>query len=144
MRESDAYSDCTLVPRYEVLKYLSWADFRLALEVILSQVEDYKKEKSFNFDGVYGLPRGGLIFAVCMSYKMKIPLILNEKDITKNSLVVDDCTNTGKTLNNFYKTHKNKTAVIFHKPKSTFDPDFIFRTTIHTMNYCWENKDERN
>ncbi|MBS3128355.1 hypothetical protein J4410_04375 [Candidatus Woesearchaeota archaeon] len=128
----------------EVLDFLSWADFRLATQVLLSHIQEFEKQNSFKFESVYGLPRGGLPLAVTLSYKMKISLILEKADITEKTLIVDDCTNTGKTLSQFMQGRKNYTAVLFQKPQSIFKPHFFFRETENKINYCWEHEDERN
>ena len=42
-------------------------------------------------DSVYGIPRGGLIPAVIISHKLKLPLV---QTIGRNTLVVDDMSYT--------------------------------------------------
>ncbi len=129
---------------YEVLDYLSWADFRICVEFLVSQIKEYEEKTGTKFCSIYGIPRGGLILGVSLSYNLRLPLVLEKSEIKETTLIVDDCTNTGKTLNEFTKAFPNKTAVIFSKPKSIFKPDFYFRETDNTINYCWENKDEKN
>lgn len=128
----------------EILEYLTWADFRLAVEVLLSKIEKFERDRQLKFSSIFGIPRGGLCLAVTLSYKLKIPLIIDEHKISDETLIVDDCTNTGKTLKNFLQKRNNFTATIFHKPKSVFTPTFYFRKTENTVNYCWENDDEKN
>lgn len=131
-------------PNGEIVDYLSWADFRLATEVLLSTIKKFQEKNKFIFTSVYGLPRGGLTLAVTLSYKLKIPLVLERNEITSQTLIVDDCTNTGKTLSQFMHGRTNYTAVLFQKPQSTFKPNFYFRETANKINYCWEHADERN
>jgi uncharacterized protein len=129
---------------HEVLDYLTWADFRLATEAIIAQIEDLQRMRNFKFKSIFGLPRGGLCLAVTLSYKLKLPLFIDEGKIDEHTLIVDDCTNTGKTLTEFMAGRNNHTATIFHKPKSYFVPTLYFRETENTVNYCWEHEDERN
>ena len=69
-------------------------------------------------DSVYGIPRGGLIPAVMLSHSLKLPLV---DKIGKNTLVVDDMSDSGVTLS---KMPGQFTAVLFHKPHtSCFTPN---------------------
>ena len=69
-------------------------------------------------DSIYGIPRGGLIPAVMLSHKLGLPMV---ETIGKNTLVVDDMTDSGVTMN---KMPGQWTAVLFHKPHtSVFTPN---------------------
>lgn len=54
------------------------------------------------YDGVFGLPRGGLTIASALAYKLDLPILAFP---TKNSLVVDDISDTGKSLQNLKYKH---------------------------------------
>jgi len=94
---------------------LSWSDFGSLVEKL---VEKIKKSKE-KFDGVYGIPRGGLPLAVILSHKLNIPLILEP---TENSLITDDISDTGKTLK---KTKHKKIAALFSTDWTSMRPDFF-------------------
>ena len=69
-------------------------------------------------DSIYGIPRGGLIPAVWLSHSIGLPLV---DTIGKNTLVVDEMTDSGRTMN---KMPGQWTAVLFHKPHtSVFTPN---------------------
>ena len=69
-------------------------------------------------DSIYGIPRGGLIPAVILSHKLGLPLV---DIIGRNTLVVDDMSDSGVTLS---KMPGQFTAVLFHKPHtSCFTPN---------------------
>ena len=69
-------------------------------------------------DSIYGIPRGGLIPAVMLSHQTGLPLV---DTIGANTLVVDDMTDSGVTMN---KMPGQWTAVLFHKPHtSVFTPN---------------------
>ena len=69
-------------------------------------------------DSIYGIPRGGLIPAVMLSHKLGLPMV---ETIGKNTLVVDDMTDSGVTMN---EMPGQWTAVLFHKPHtSVFTPN---------------------
>lgn len=83
-----------------------------------------------NIQGVYGIPRGGLVPAVLLSHKLGVPLVTTVKN---NTLIVDDISDSGETLANLLKkhgypissTHKLYTATVFERKYTSFMPDFI-------------------
>ena len=70
---------------------LCWDGYEAGIKSLVKQI----KERKMTFDGIYGVPRGGLPIAVSISHQLKLPLLLFP---TKNSLVVDDISDTGETL----------------------------------------------
>ena len=69
-------------------------------------------------DSIYGIPRGGLIPAVMLSHATELPLV---QTIGKNTLVVDDMTDSGVTMDKMPGLY---TAVLYHKPHtSSFTPN---------------------
>ncbi len=74
--------------------YLSWKKFDEMIRELIKQIT----ERKIKFDGIYGIPRGGLPIAICLSHKLNLPLLLYP---SKQSLVVDDISDDGKTLNSF-------------------------------------------
>jgi len=69
-------------------------------------------------DSIYGIPRGGLIPAVMLSHATGLPLV---QTIGKDTLIVDDMTDSGVTMN---KMPGQWTATLFHKPHtSIFTPN---------------------
>ena len=89
-------------------------------------------------DSIYGIPRGGLIPAVILSHKLGLPMV---DVIGRNTLVVDDMSDSGVTLS---KMPGQFTAVLFHKPHtSCFTPNVWSR--LHKGNewlvFPWEELD---
>lgn len=114
------------------IKY-SWKRFEKATEMLAKEI---KKEKTA-FDGVYGLPRGGLILAVCLSHRLNLKL-LNEP--TNNSLVADDISDTGSQLE---KLKYKKVATIFSTPWTKVKPDYFIdfkRDQSDWILFPWEAK----
>ena len=62
-----------------------------------SLVKELRKNIPFIKD-IYGIPRNGLIVATYLSHRINKPLILDKNKITKKTLVVDDISDSGKTL----------------------------------------------
>lgn len=93
-------------------------------EYIDKVVEDLKS-KNIKPTGVYGLPRGGLVFAILLSYRMDIPLLLNA---SKGCVIIDDIADSGRTLMHFTEndTQFNRyyiTTMYYHE-RSMVKPDF--------------------
>ena len=63
------------------MRTLSWADFDRALDSAVARLA------SCSLSGVYGVPRGGLVLAVCLSHRLGIPLLEQPQ---AGCLVVDD------------------------------------------------------
>lgn len=95
--------------------YLSWEDFGIMVDNLVKKI----KKSRLKFDGVYGIPRGGLIIAVCLAHKLNIPLLYVTP--SPDDLVVDDISDTGKTL---YSYDYKKTACLFTTPWTKTEPDF--------------------
>lgn len=93
-------------------------------EYIDNVVQDLKK-RGIKPTGVYGPPRGGLIFATLLSYKMDVPLLLNA---SKGCVIIDDIADSGRTLLHFTEndTQFNKyyiTTMYYHE-RSAVKPDY--------------------
>ena len=121
--------------------FVSWDLFELAATDLYNQMLEYEEKNNVKFENIYALPRGGLCLGVKLSYMAKLPVLTDREKITKDTLVVDDCTDTGHTLSGF---KDNVTLVMFHKPTSSFRPTLFFKETAKQINFCWESKEERN
>ncbi len=101
------------------MKY-TWKQFNKDIREIIEYV------KLISCDSVYGIPRGGLILSVRISYLANIPLLLDEKKITRNTLVVDDISDTGKTLKKFQQKGCPTLTIFYHK-QTISKPGFCLR-----------------
>ena len=91
----------------------------------ISNLIKYLEDNNIKPTGVYGIPRGGLLFALLLSYKLDIPMLLAP---TKGCIVIDDIADSGRTLLHYTKndTQFNKyfiTTMFYHK-RSMVKPDF--------------------
>lgn len=120
------------------------------IDILISKIKDFR---SYDFNCVIGLLRGGYVPSEAISRHLEIPLviaklssyndkvqgkielcdeIINKNLIRGNVLVVDDLVDSGNTLNffvNYLKEHYNvdsvKTAVLWNKEvKRDIEPDF--------------------
>ena len=71
--------------------YITWSEIEEYLNAVIQDI----KKRGLKPSGVYGLPRGGLIFAIWLSYKLDIPLLLNA---AKDCIIIDDIADTGRSL----------------------------------------------
>jgi hypoxanthine phosphoribosyltransferase len=120
-------------------KYYSWNDTGHFIDTLIDQL--IKSE--IKFDRVIGVARGGIIPAAAIASRLNIPLELiyysskdgngdgkNHANIIPEfkgvNLVVDDLTDSGKTLQELKdKLNANTVlATIFHKEHSCITPDF--------------------
>jgi hypoxanthine phosphoribosyltransferase len=117
--------------------FVSWKDFETAVYHLYSRIVELDR----GFINIYAIPRGGLCLGVKLSYLLNIPLIFDVAHITSDTLIVDDCTDTGKTLSRY---KDNITAVMYHRSGSCFMPSIFFDETDKQINFCWESKEQRN
>lgn len=71
----------------------TWSECLSAVKRLKEQIPNI-----YSMTGVYGIPRGGLPFAVAISEEYAIPLLLEPK---KGCLIVDDDVGTGKSISKY-------------------------------------------
>jgi hypoxanthine phosphoribosyltransferase len=98
-------------------KKISWKVFEQMLNNLVHKI----KKSNYKFDGIYGVPKGGIIIAVCLAYKLNLPLLLYP---TNNSLLVDDISDSGNTLKNI--KHK-KIATLFSSTWTKVIPNYFIK-----------------
>ena len=116
--------------------YVSWKD----MEDFANDLINEMKTSNFQPTGIYGVPRGGLILATLISYKLDIPLLLNA---SKGCLIVDDIADSGRTLLHYTEndTQFNKyfiATMLYHK-RSIVTPNYYkFEKTDKWIIFPWE------
>lgn len=116
--------------------YVSWKD----MEDFANDLINEMKTRNFQPTGIYGVPRGGLILATLISYKLDIPLLLNA---SKGCLIVDDIADSGRTLLHYTEndTQFNKyfIATMFYHKRSIVTPNYYkFEKTDKWIIFPWE------
>lgn len=117
--------------------YVEWKDIEnYVTELAIKVCRDLNKCPN----GVYGVPRGGLILATLISYKLDIPLLLAP---AKDCLIVDDIADSGRTLLHYTEndTQFNKyyISTMFYHKRSMVKPDYYaFEKTNEWIVYPWE------
>lgn len=118
-------------------RFIDWDEVEAFLYAVSTK---YRKT---NIDGVYGLPRGGLVLAVMLSHRLGKPLLLAP---TSNSLIVDDICDSGESLLHYYKnssgeekTERPLIATMFYKNNPLVKPDlFLYEKGNDWIVFPWE------
>lgn len=92
---------------------LSYEDYRTVCEDLATRCKCITD--AGEVDNIYPIPRGGYFAAIVISQRSGLPIIFNKKEITNRTLIVDDITDSGKTLSEFADNYK---AVAFAKERS--------------------------
>ncbi|OGF63551.1 hypothetical protein A2926_03015 [Candidatus Giovannonibacteria bacterium RIFCSPLOWO2_01_FULL_44_40] len=112
----------------------TWTEFEEDIPKLVLRIKKLARRKG-GFDGIYGIPRGGLPIAVKLSHVLNLPILIG--GVTKNTLVVDDVADTGSMLAPF-KERKATIATLFYKPKSKVVPHIWLRKTKDYIVFPWE------
>ncbi len=115
---------------------VSWGD----VENFVDKFQSYLNEKQIKPSGVYGIPRGGLIMATMISYRLNIPLLAAP---CHNCIIVDDIADSGRTLlhytDNDTQFNKYLITTMYYHQRSLVKPDFyLFEKTNEWINFPWE------
>ena len=101
-------------------------------------VRAHKLVKKWGIINIYGVPRGGLILAVKLSYFYNIPMIFDKEKITDKTMIVDDIADTGKTLKPF---DTKFIVTLYYKKGSMVAPDvWVREKTDKWIDFPWEAK----
>ncbi|OGF69537.1 hypothetical protein A3C73_03810 [Candidatus Giovannonibacteria bacterium RIFCSPHIGHO2_02_FULL_44_11] len=111
----------------------TWAEFEEDIPKLVAKI----KKLNRRFDGIYGIPRGGLVLAVRLSHELNLPLVMG--GVTKNTLVVDDVSDTGSMLAPL-KERKATIVTIFYKPWTKAMSDIWMRKTENHIVFPWGKK----
>lgn len=109
----------------------TWEEFEKDVPKLVKEIKRLGKK----FDGIYGIPRGGLPLAVTLSHRLNLPILIG--GVTKNTLVIDDVADSGSTLLT-YAERKATIVTIFYKPWSKVKPNIWLRKTENHVVFPWE------
>ena len=116
---------------------------KVTMTMVKKFIKDVAKHyKDANVSGVYGIPRGGMILAVYLSYKMNIPLLLAPYE---NCIIIDDISDSGETLKHYrynssgQESHKYHIVTMYYNESSAVKPDYFrYYKTDKWIVYPWE------
>ncbi len=148
------------------LWHLGWARYGAMANSLASMV----KQKGTKFDIVIGIARGGVPLAMVIADAIEVRMdIINVKSYTgirqrnkpmilstltngikgKRVLLVDDLIEEGETMHTVLgflskeKPLEIKTAVLFKKPWSKFEPDFYLKVVDKWIVFPWDRFETR-
>lgn len=120
------------------IQNITWQAYGTLVHRLAKQVRSSGRE----YDNVYGVPRGGLPAAVGLSHALQLPLIVDERELTKRTLVVDDIADSGKTLTELLERAPGVDTAVLHKRyTTTHEPTHYAQAIMDDawINYPWEN-----
>ena len=120
--------------------YVSWKEVQELVNELAIGIELHCTDIKY----IHGLSRGGLIPAVMLSHKLRVPYVDSVVNLNASKvLIIDDICDSGKTLK---KWEDYSTAVLHYKPHtSCYEPTLW---SVHTKSdnwivYPWERKDSK-
>jgi len=99
---------------------MSWKNFDDYCNMLAEQI----RKSKIKIKNIYGVPRGGLVVAVRLSHLLNKPMITNWEDRVTETLIVDDCVDSGATLASPACMRCWNIAVLFWNPNASFEPKF--------------------
>lgn len=109
---------------------VSWND----VEKFVSSCTSWVKS-NVDVTGVYAVPRGGLVLGTMLSHSLDVPMLASP---SKGCLIVDDISDTGKTLYGLSR-RGTFTACMFYKKGSLVEPDFWMSEKVDSwIKFPWE------
>ena len=119
-------------------KYISWDEF----DNLVDELADMIPEGVY--EGVYAVPRGGLITGVMLSHKLDLPFIDRlQSYYGKKFLIVDDIADTGETLNRFKAEiydYADIATIHYHKQSIVEPAYWVEEKGDKWIVYPWEKK----
>jgi hypoxanthine phosphoribosyltransferase len=123
---------------YETEKFLVYEqkDFEEDVERLAKMLADGDQIPLFlRFDGIYGIPAGGNVLATYLHYRLKLPLL---QAPTRNSLVVDDIVDSGKTMAHYIEKGMFCLS-LFYRRQSPWVPNiWLHEKTDKWIHFPWE------
>ncbi|MBO5712117.1 MAG: hypothetical protein J6R47_04695 [Acholeplasmatales bacterium] len=116
--------------------YVTWDE----ITSFINELVNHLNNKNIKPSGVYGIPRGGLVMASLISYKMNIPLLMAP---TEGCLIIDDIADSGRSLCHYTEndTQFNKyfIATLFYHNRSIVKPHYTkFEKIDEWIVFPWE------
>jgi len=84
------------------------------------------------YEGIYAIPRGGYILGLCLSHRLKLPMVSYLKE---NVLIVDDICDTGITLNQERYKKSDKVSIVTKNAGLDTCPDLLYGYCV--ANHIW-------
>lgn len=115
------------------MNHYLWQDFEYDVHQLLRLI--YATGRPI--EGIYAVPRGGLVLGVRLSHELDLPLVYGGVD--KNILIVDDIADTGNTLEPFRK-RGCQIATLLRHVNCPFVPTYYSRENSEWVTFPWEKQ----
>jgi hypoxanthine phosphoribosyltransferase len=112
------------------MRTLSWHDFERAVDQIAADCAEDR------YVGIHGIPRGGLVLAVCLSHRLGLPLLATPQ---RGCLVVDDVYETGLTLAPYRQLEGSQVVVWISKAEPQWWQAVEVVESSEWIVFPWEN-----
>ena len=120
-------------------QFVTWRD----VDAFIDNVITFYKDK--NITGVYGIPRGGIILASILSYRMDVPMLMAPH---KGCIIIDDIADSGETLLHYSNNTSGggvdkgyHIVTMFYKHGSMVIPEYhMYFKDYKWIVYPWEKK----
>lgn len=116
---------------------VSWAEYDRDIRILARKI----RKGGEKFDCIFTFSRGGLPIATHLSHLLKIDkVVVDMVPIIADSLIVDDVSDTGKTLLDRVRVwNKNcKIATLHRKDGTMVEPNYFVKTINQWIVYPWE------
>ena len=110
---------------------MTYIEVQRLVDIICTNIRDKK------YSGVYGIPRGGLVPAALIAYRLGVPVV-GFRDINKNILIVDDGVNSGVTISNDAYSFCDKAVLTVRNGKQEL-VTYFGKIVYDYVTYPWEN-----
>ena len=127
-----------MIENYEDISQwnVGWAEVDQYLKHLVNKIKEYE----IPFTGIYGVPRGGMLLATLLSYKINLPLLSAPMH---NCIIIDDIADSGRTLLHYTKndTQFNDYFIttMFYHERSMVKPDFyLYTKKDEWITFPWE------
>lgn len=128
--------------KYLVYEYNDFLEDLVIIAILIKECEAAGQLPLFadgGFDGIYGIPAGGLVPAVYLHHLVELPLLLAP---TKRTIVLDDIVDSGSSMSHYIKKG-NFTISLFCKLGGQWKPNkWLREKTSKWVLFPWENNEE--
>ena len=116
--------------------YVTWEQ----VDDFVNNLAEHIQENEYGVTGVYGIPRGGLILATMLSYRLDIPLLMAP---CAGCVIIDDIADSGRSLCHYTENDTQFNAyfiaTMFYHKRSIVQPDFTkFEKVDEWIVFPWE------
>lgn len=119
--------------------FITWMQYQ---EDVLSLAK--KMSSRIQVQNVVGIPRGGIVLAVSLSYLLNVPFKTEIDGVMQENriLLVDDLVDSGTTMNEWTNRYPLvHTATLYRKDCTNFEPEFVARTINDWIVFPYETEE---